>query len=80
MVQPDLSAANRADFEEEIGVDNDSEELQALETNDLCKARPAVRFASIKSATAQTSKANAMERQTDSAVSTPRVANKRKRE
>jgi hypothetical protein len=80
MVQPELSAGNRASFEEEIGVDPDSEELQALESSDLCKARPAVRFCGNKPSNAQSSKSNAMDRQTDSAVSTPRVAIKRKRE
>ncbi|KAJ9118564.1 GMP synthase (glutamine-hydrolyzing) [Naganishia vaughanmartiniae] len=37
MVQPELSPANRPAFEEEIGVDQETEEANAIEASDLCK-------------------------------------------
>ncbi|GHJ89156.1 hypothetical protein NliqN6_5558 [Naganishia liquefaciens] len=80
VVQPDLAGASRLSFEEEIGVDQDPDELKALEASDLCKPQSAVRFGGVKSATIQGSKPNAFNGQTDSAISTPRVATKRKRE
>jgi hypothetical protein len=43
MVQPELSGANRASYEEDIGVDGDPEELKALEESDLCKPKGAMR-------------------------------------
>lgn len=37
MVQPELSPANRVAFEEEIGVDQETAEANAIESSDLCK-------------------------------------------
>lgn len=48
MVQPDLSLANRASFEEEVGVDPDPEEVKALEESDICKPRVPMKATSIK--------------------------------
>ncbi|KAI5450495.1 hypothetical protein NCC49_002952 [Naganishia albida] len=43
MAQPELSGADRANYEEDIGVDDDPAELKALENSDLCKPKVAAR-------------------------------------
>lgn len=80
MIQPDLAGASRLNFEEEIGVDQDPDDLKALESSDFCKARPAVRCTAMRSTTSQGAKPSASDRQTHSVVSTPRIATKRKRD
>lgn len=72
MVMPDGGASDRAQFEEQLGVENDTDEVKELEQSDLCKPKAMVR-ASIKSKAAPA----AAQQQTASTASSPAPASER---